>query len=78
MLKRFGIGLSLAATLIVGFAAGRVTADQPHMYNALRYLDNARDELEIAEPNKGGHRDRALDLVRQAREEVKAGIDAAR
>ena len=34
--------------------------------------------VEIAEANKGGHRDRALDLVRQARDEVKAGIDYAR
>lgn len=78
MIKRFGIGLSLTAMLFVGFAAGRVTADQPHMQNALRYLDSARDELELADPNKGGHRDTALDLIRQARDEVRAGMDYAR
>jgi len=78
MLKRVGIGLSLTAMLFVGFVAGRVTADQPHMQNALRYLDSAKDELEIAEPDKGGHRENALDLIRQAREQVRAGIDYAR
>ncbi len=78
MIKRLGIGLSLTAVLFVGFVAGRVTADQPHMQNALRYLDSAKDELELADPNKGGHRDEAIDLIRQARDQVRQGMGYAR
>ena len=63
--------------------AGSVTIenlfpDQPHMRNALTALENAKDSLNKATPDKGGHRAKALDYVRDAIEEVKKGIEAAR
>ena len=52
--------------------------DQPHMTAALAALESARNNLERATSDKGGHRAKALDLVKDAISEVKRGIDAAR
>lgn len=61
-------------TVVVTGAAG----DQPHMAIARDHLAAARGELDRAEPNKGGHRERAIGLVDQAMAEVNAGIEFAR
>lgn len=53
-------------------------ADQPHMQNALDHLRNARENLQKATEDKGGHRKNALDLVNQAINEVEKGIAADR
>jgi len=53
-------------------------ARQPHMDNALVRLREARAALERAEPNKGGHRERAIALVDQAIAQVEEGIRFAR
>jgi hypothetical protein len=53
-------------------------ARQPHMDNALRYLREAREALQRAEANKGGHRERAIALVDQAIAQVEEGIRFAR
>jgi len=37
-------------------------------------LQNARAELAVATPNKGGHREKALGLIDSAIAEVRAGI----
>ena len=55
-----------------------VAPDQPHMQNALNALENAKDSLNKATADKGGHRAKALDYVRDAIDEVKKGIEAAR
>src|SRR5450432_2522556 len=52
--------------------------DQPHMDAALSYLQTAKNELKVAEHNKGGHRANAVGLVNQAIGEVKSGIQYAR
>lgn len=52
--------------------------DQPHMQNALTALENAKDSLEKATTDKGGHRVKALDYVKDAISEVKKGIEAGR
>ena len=52
--------------------------DQPHMQNALTALENAKDSLEKATNDKGGHRVKALDYVKNAISEVKKGMEAAR
>ncbi len=52
--------------------------DQPHMQNALTALEGARTDLEKATADKGGHRAKALDLVKGAITEVKKGIEAGR
>jgi hypothetical protein len=53
-------------------------ARQPHMDNALRHLREAREALQRAEANKGGHRERAIELVNQAIAQVEEGIRFAR
>jgi hypothetical protein len=52
--------------------------DQPHMQAALAALESAKNNLERATADKGGHRSRALDYVKDAISEVKKGIDAER
>ncbi len=63
--------------VVVGYAAGCATGGQPHMQAALDHLRSARSELQAAESNKGGHRERAIELVDQAIGEVQAGINFA-
>ena len=51
--------------------------DQPHMTAALAALESARNNLERATSDKGGHRGKALGFVKAAIDQVKKGIDAA-
>lgn len=51
--------------------------DQPHMTAALTALESAQNNLQRATSDKGGHRGKALDLVRDAISEVRKGIEAA-
>lgn len=72
--------LKIFLTIVVCFlffVSGRVPADQPHMRVALNALMTARNELQIASTNKGGHRAKAINLVNQAITEVKKGIEYA-
>ena len=57
-----------------GFLAGRASADQPRMQAALEHLERAENNLEDASNDKGGHRVKALRLVREAMDEVRDGI----
>jgi len=50
--------------------------DQPHMQAALAALTSARNNLDKADADKGGHRAKAIDLIKQAIDEVNAGITA--
>jgi hypothetical protein len=54
------------------------TSDQPHMTAALAALESAKNNLDRATADKGGHRGRAIDIIKDAISEVKKGIDAAR
>ena len=47
---------------------------EPHMSAALEHLQQAQEELEKASPNKGGHREKAMELTRQAQSQVEQGI----
>jgi hypothetical protein len=60
----------------VGIGAGVAFADQPHMQNAVGYLNSAHSELQIALPDKAGHRVNAMHLIEQAISEVNLGIQA--
>lgn len=77
-MKKMLSGLFLAVVLASGFVAGRAHAAQPHMTAAITHLRNARHELEAAVADKGGHRERALAIIRDAIAEVQAGIDYGR
>ncbi len=52
--------------------------DQPHMQAALDALNNAKNNLDKAAADKGGHRGNAIELVKAAIDEVNLGIQAAR
>ena len=69
--------LLVAAAFGLAFVAG-CASTQPHMQSALDHLNAARGELQAAEPNKGGHRERALEFVNQATAQVEEGINYAR
>lgn len=75
--KLKGVGATMVAIAVAsyaGYAAGQV--DQPHMQKALAELQNARNELNLAAHDKGGHRGRAVQLVDEAIGEVHSGIAA--
>ncbi|QFY63816.1 hypothetical protein FZ934_26750 (plasmid) [Rhizobium grahamii] len=72
-----GAGLALAAGSVAGMASSPAFAEQGNMEAALRQLQNALNSLHRATPNKGGHKERAAELVEQAMAEVQAGIDYA-
>lgn len=69
------IGLLGAARFV--FAQPQKDHGQPEMHAALDHLRQAKENLEKGLHDKGGHRERALDLVSQAIGEVKAGIEYA-
>jgi hypothetical protein len=66
-----------ASGLVVGGALS-ARADQPHMQRALDQLRGALGELQEASHDKGGHRAQAMQLVKQAIEQVQLGIDVGR
>jgi hypothetical protein len=65
----------LCAVLVSGFLLGRASADQPHMQAALEHLRMAKGELDKADPDKGGHRAKAIILVNDAINQVEKGIN---
>jgi hypothetical protein len=67
-------GVALAAGSIATLVPSPAQADQGNMDAALRQLQNALESLHRATPNKGGHKERAAELVEQAMAEVQAGI----
>jgi hypothetical protein len=50
-----------------------MSKEEPHMSAALGHLEQAKAELEKAASNKGGHREKAIQLVDQAMQQVKQG-----
>jgi hypothetical protein len=78
MFKRFPAhGLLLGATLAIGLGVGYAIGAQPHMEAAIGFLQSARGELQAALANKGGHRVTAIDLIDQAIDQVRQGMQAA-
>lgn len=77
--------LTRRKVLIAAAAVGAVAppalspaaAAQGNMEAALNHLEQAIQSLRQAEPNKGGHRERAIQMCETAMAEVQAGIDYA-
>jgi hypothetical protein len=71
------IGVLSTLLLLAGmglFAQNREMARrEPHMSAAIGHLQQAKEELQRAAPNKGGHRERAMELVNQAIQQVQEG-----
>ena len=64
--------------LLLGYLAGCASGGgQPHMQSAMDHLKSARNELNAAEVNKGGHRERAISLINDALDQVQRGMDFA-
>ncbi len=73
--SRLRMAVIVAVSSLGGFVAGgSAMAYQGHMWNALHALQNAENQLEMAAPDKGGHRVNAINLINQAIGEVQAGI----
>lgn len=64
--KAMAIPALIISGLMLGFGAGRLTADQPAMQTALDHLRAAERSLESATNDKGGHRQNALAHTRKA------------
>jgi hypothetical protein len=73
---RLVIGTSLMALTFGMLGAGTAYAFQEHMFNARNDLQQAINELNQAEHDKGGHRENAVGLVQQAINQVNQGIVA--
>ena len=69
---------SVALLVLASMSFSLIFAGQPHMQAALEHLRAARASLEKAERNKGGHRERAIELVDKAIAQVQEGMAAAR
>jgi hypothetical protein len=75
------VTLSLVGTAVAASAAAfsempAAASGQPHMDAALADLQAALHQLQIAAHDKGGHRAKAIDLVKQAISETTVGIAA--
>jgi hypothetical protein len=57
--------------------ASPTAPDQPHMRAALDSLKSAKGKLENAANDKGGHRVKAIELIKLAIDEVNKGIAVA-
>ena len=76
MFGKKAVVLIVVLALVAGFSVGAWSVErQPHMAAALEHLKRARNQLEKAVPDKGGHRVAAIKLVDQAIAEVKLGIE---
>jgi hypothetical protein len=78
MTKKFLAIALLTVALVSGFVAGRASAAQPHMVQALNHLRAAKAQLDVADDDKGGHRVAAIKLVNDAIAQVEEGIEYAR
>jgi hypothetical protein len=77
MVKKGVAAVLVIVGFIIGGAVGGYTAvNQPHMVAALDFLQQAKAELEIATPNKRGHRVEAIRLTDLAIIEVQKGMEA--
>lgn len=71
------LALIFAVGAVIGVGTGVALANQPHMQNALNYLNDATNELQLAPADKGGHRHSAEIYIGKAIQEVQYGIDYA-
>jgi len=76
--SRWIAGAALALAVAFGAVVGgvAVAATQVHMRNALTDLQSASSQLTMAQADKAGHRQNAIQLVNQAITQVQEGIKA--
>ena len=76
-ISRRGLVTVATGVAALGATVGTANAYQGNMERALSSLYNALADLKESTPNKGGHRERAMDLVGQAIAQTQAGIEFA-
>ena len=74
MSKKRSIYIFAGSLIVAAVCSIGAYAAQPRMENGLRALETARAELLAATANKGGHRQKAIQLIDQAIKETKMGI----
>ncbi len=67
--------VAVASAALGGLATQAFAEPQPNMKKALVSLEDAKNHLEKATADKGGHRVKAMALITDAISEVKAGIE---
>ncbi|HVN69375.1 MAG TPA: hypothetical protein VMU38_06995 [Candidatus Binatia bacterium] len=73
-----GAGVAYAASSPAPMkSAAPAEQSQPQMQSALNYLHQALQALNSAKPDKGGHRNQAINAVQEAINQVKAGMKSA-
>lgn len=77
-IRRSVVALAVCLALAIGIFAGHAYARQTHMISARMHLNQALNQLNKATPDKGGHRATAMNLVKQAINEVNLGIAVGR
>lgn len=80
-MKRISIGSLTTASIFAAAAmmlALPAQANQPNMKAALASLNEAKQSLRKATSGKDGHRVKAIELIDEAIEQVKKGIEAGR
>lgn len=73
-MKKLGNIFALAISFILTVNLFAISIDQPFMESAKVNLNQAKNNLNKATQDKGGHRNKARDLVNQALSEVNQGI----
>ena len=66
-----GAGLGISSFVYAQDRALQI--HEPHMSAAYGHLEQAKAELDKAAPNKGGHRERAMQMVDQAMQQIEQG-----
>lgn len=70
----FAITLTAPLTVVAAQSPAPKAENQPEMNAALQHLQEAQKNLESASHDKGGHRVKAIGLIKQAISEVQQGI----
>lgn len=75
--RNFAVAAATGIATLGVLDASTASAYQGNMEHALSSLYQAVASLREATPNKGGHRERAMDLIQQAIDQVQQGIEFA-
>lgn len=70
----FGFGAAFALSIAVPRVNSARAEEQPHMEAAHQLLKMAKEHLQLASNDKGGHRVKAMGLVSDAMDQVQKGI----
>jgi anti-sigma-K factor RskA len=73
-ISTFVLGAACAVSLVYATAPSAQADAQPNMQAAIENLQKAKDALQKATADKGGHRVKAIAATNEAIEETKKGI----